>query len=67
MQLSTWTTCIFLLSLQETHHNRHIGSFLKDYGRLYQDVKLISPEEKMDGAASHNLGLCVQLIVNCVP
>ncbi|XP_076023087.1 procollagen-lysine,2-oxoglutarate 5-dioxygenase 1 [Genypterus blacodes] len=41
----------------ETHHERHISSFLQDHGSLYQDVKHIGPEEKMDAAGSRNLCL----------
>lgn len=43
--------------LQETHHERHVSSFLRDHGSLYHEVKFIGPEEKMDGAESRNLGL----------
>lgn len=42
---------------QEAHHEGQISSFLKDHGSLYQDVKLVGPEEEMDQAASRNLGL----------
>lgn len=41
---------------QEAHHERQVSSFLKDHGSLYQDVKLIRPEEEMDEAASRNMG-----------
>lgn len=41
---------------KEPHHERHVSSFLKDHGSLYQDVKFIGPEEDMDGAASRNMG-----------
>uniref|UniRef100_A0A3Q4BE91 Procollagen-lysine,2-oxoglutarate 5-dioxygenase 1 n=1 Tax=Mola mola TaxID=94237 RepID=A0A3Q4BE91_MOLML len=41
---------------QEVHHERHVSSFLRDHGRLYQDVKFIGPEEEMDAAASRNMG-----------
>uniref|UniRef100_A0A7N8XGU6 Procollagen-lysine,2-oxoglutarate 5-dioxygenase 1 n=1 Tax=Mastacembelus armatus TaxID=205130 RepID=A0A7N8XGU6_9TELE len=41
---------------QEVHHERQVSAFLQDHGSLYQDVKLIGPEEEMDGPASRNLG-----------
>ncbi|XP_075882821.1 procollagen-lysine,2-oxoglutarate 5-dioxygenase 1 isoform X2 [Nelusetta ayraudi] len=41
---------------RETHHERHVSSFLRDHGSLYHEVKFIGPEEKMDGAESRNLG-----------
>ncbi|XP_067447334.1 procollagen-lysine,2-oxoglutarate 5-dioxygenase 1 isoform X1 [Thunnus thynnus] len=41
---------------QEAHHEHQVSSFLKDHGSLYQDVKLIRPEEEMDEAASRNMG-----------
>lgn len=46
-----------LCPLQETHHERHVSSFLRDHGSLYHEVKFIGPEEKMDRAESRNLGL----------
>lgn len=36
---------------------RQVRSFLQDHGSLYEDVKLVEPEEEMDAAASRNLGL----------
>lgn len=51
------SNCLFLLSLQEAHHEGQLSSFVKDHGSLYQDVKLVGPEEEMDQAASRNLGL----------
>ncbi|CAK6968723.1 procollagen-lysine%2C2-oxoglutarate 5-dioxygenase 1 [Scomber scombrus] len=41
---------------QEAHHERQVSSFLQEHGSLYQDVKLIGPEEEMDEAAVRNLG-----------
>uniref|UniRef100_UPI003AAE33D9 procollagen-lysine,2-oxoglutarate 5-dioxygenase 1-like n=1 Tax=Centroberyx gerrardi TaxID=166262 RepID=UPI003AAE33D9 len=41
----------------EPHHEQHVSSFLQGHGSLYQDVKVIGPEEEMDGAASRNHGL----------
>uniref|UniRef100_A0A8D0A941 Procollagen-lysine,2-oxoglutarate 5-dioxygenase 1 n=1 Tax=Sander lucioperca TaxID=283035 RepID=A0A8D0A941_SANLU len=37
---------------QEAHHERHISSFLKEHRSLYQDVKVVGPEEEMDEAIS---------------
>lgn len=44
---------------QEAHHEGQLSSFVKDHGSLYQDVKLVGPEEEMDQAASRNLGFDV--------
>ncbi|XP_073327135.1 procollagen-lysine,2-oxoglutarate 5-dioxygenase 1 isoform X1 [Pagrus major] len=44
-----------LIFNQEVHHERHVSSFLRDHGNLYQGVKFIGPEEGMDGPASRNL------------
>ncbi|XP_034731721.1 procollagen-lysine,2-oxoglutarate 5-dioxygenase 1 isoform X1 [Etheostoma cragini] len=41
---------------QEAHHERHVSSFLQQHGSLYQDVKVVGPEEEMDEAASRNAG-----------
>ncbi|XP_020486042.1 procollagen-lysine,2-oxoglutarate 5-dioxygenase 1 isoform X3 [Labrus bergylta] len=41
---------------QEAHHQPQVSSFLKDHGSLYQDVKVIGPEEVIDGAEARNLG-----------
>ncbi|XP_041655153.1 procollagen-lysine,2-oxoglutarate 5-dioxygenase 1 isoform X1 [Cheilinus undulatus] len=41
---------------QEAHHASQVSSFLKDHGSLYQDVRVIGPEEAIDGAESRNLG-----------
>ncbi|KAM8862907.1 procollagen-lysine,2-oxoglutarate 5-dioxygenase 1 isoform 1-T1 [Spinachia spinachia] len=41
---------------REAHHEGQLSSFLKDHGSLYQDVKLVGPEEEMDQAASRNMG-----------
>uniref|UniRef100_UPI0037E7992F procollagen-lysine,2-oxoglutarate 5-dioxygenase 1 isoform X2 n=1 Tax=Semicossyphus pulcher TaxID=241346 RepID=UPI0037E7992F len=41
---------------QDVHHVAQVTSFLKDHGRLYQEVKVIGPQEEMDGAAARNLG-----------
>uniref|UniRef100_A0A3Q0RD25 Procollagen-lysine,2-oxoglutarate 5-dioxygenase 1 n=1 Tax=Amphilophus citrinellus TaxID=61819 RepID=A0A3Q0RD25_AMPCI len=41
---------------QEAHHVRQVHSFVQDHGSLYEDVKLVEPEEEMDGGASRNLG-----------
>ncbi|XP_078144153.1 procollagen-lysine,2-oxoglutarate 5-dioxygenase 1 isoform X2 [Centroberyx gerrardi] len=46
-----------LIYNQEPHHEQHVSSFLQGHGSLYQDVKVIGPEEEMDGAASRNHGL----------
>ncbi|KAG7519033.1 hypothetical protein JOB18_000013 [Solea senegalensis] len=46
---------LFIFS-QEPHHERHVTSFLRDHGSLYRDVRVLGPEEEMDGAASRNLG-----------
>uniref|UniRef100_G3PIW3 Procollagen-lysine,2-oxoglutarate 5-dioxygenase 1 n=1 Tax=Gasterosteus aculeatus aculeatus TaxID=481459 RepID=G3PIW3_GASAC len=43
----------------EAHHEGQLSSFVKDHGSLYQDVKLVGPEEEMDQAASRNLGFDV--------
>ncbi|XP_047217831.1 procollagen-lysine,2-oxoglutarate 5-dioxygenase 1 [Girardinichthys multiradiatus] len=40
---------------QEPHHEHQVSSFLQDHGSLYQDVKSIRPEGKMDGAAARDL------------
>ncbi|XP_034392635.1 procollagen-lysine,2-oxoglutarate 5-dioxygenase 1 isoform X6 [Cyclopterus lumpus] len=45
------------ISNQEAHHEGQISSFLKDHGSLYQEVKLVGPEEEMDPPASRNLGV----------
>ncbi|CAJ1055230.1 procollagen-lysine%2C2-oxoglutarate 5-dioxygenase 1 [Xyrichtys novacula] len=42
---------------QEPHHQPQVSSFLKDHGSLYQDVKVIEPEEAVDGAEARNLGM----------
>ncbi|KAM3872241.1 procollagen-lysine,2-oxoglutarate 5-dioxygenase 1 [Diretmus argenteus] len=44
---------------QELHHEQQVGSFLQAHGSLYQDVKVIGPEEEMDGTSSRNHGLDV--------
>ncbi|KAM4610181.1 procollagen-lysine,2-oxoglutarate 5-dioxygenase 1 isoform 2-T2 [Polymixia lowei] len=41
---------------QELHHQQQVSSFLEGHGTLYQDVKLIGPEEDMDSITSRNLG-----------
>ncbi|KAM6983204.1 procollagen-lysine,2-oxoglutarate 5-dioxygenase 1 isoform 2-T2 [Tautogolabrus adspersus] len=41
---------------QEAHHQPQVSSFLKDHGSLYQDVKVIGPEEAIDAAEARNLG-----------
>ncbi|XP_058499105.1 procollagen-lysine,2-oxoglutarate 5-dioxygenase 1 [Solea solea] len=46
---------LFIFS-QEPHHEQHVTSFLRDHGSLYRDVRVLGPEEEMDGAASRNLG-----------
>ncbi|XP_029013204.1 procollagen-lysine,2-oxoglutarate 5-dioxygenase 1 [Betta splendens] len=44
------------ISNQEAHHEPQVHAFLQDHGSLYQDVKLIGPEEQLKEAASRNLG-----------
>ncbi|XP_069581318.1 procollagen-lysine,2-oxoglutarate 5-dioxygenase 1 isoform X2 [Brachyistius frenatus] len=48
-----------LIYNQEPHHQRHVSSFLQDHGGLYQDVKIIGPEEETGGAAARNRALDV--------
>ncbi|XP_069025309.1 procollagen-lysine,2-oxoglutarate 5-dioxygenase 1 isoform X3 [Embiotoca jacksoni] len=48
-----------LIFNQEPHHQRHVSSFLQDHGGLYQDVKIIGPEEETGGAAARNRALDV--------
>jgi len=42
--------------LQEPHHQAQVRSFLEDHGDLYQEVRLVGPEEELDHAAARNLG-----------
>ncbi|KAK5863067.1 hypothetical protein PBY51_000125 [Eleginops maclovinus] len=44
---------------QEAHHERQVSLFLKDHGSLYQDVRVVGPEEKMETDASRNLAFDV--------
>uniref|UniRef100_A0AAQ5Z0Y6 Procollagen-lysine,2-oxoglutarate 5-dioxygenase 1 n=1 Tax=Amphiprion ocellaris TaxID=80972 RepID=A0AAQ5Z0Y6_AMPOC len=41
---------------QEAHHGPQVSSFQQNHGSLYQDIKVMGPEEEMDATASRNLG-----------
>ncbi|XP_056279355.1 procollagen-lysine,2-oxoglutarate 5-dioxygenase 1, partial [Pseudoliparis swirei] len=47
------------ISNQEPHHQAQVRSFLEDHGDLYQEVRLVGPEEELDHAAARNLGCAV--------
>lgn len=41
---------------QEPHHEKQVGSFVEEHASLYQEVKIINPEDSIDIATSRNLG-----------
>ncbi|XP_034552367.1 procollagen-lysine,2-oxoglutarate 5-dioxygenase 1 [Notolabrus celidotus] len=45
------------IHIQEPHHVPQVSLFLKEHGRLYQDIKVIQPQEVIDGAEARNLGV----------
>lgn len=42
---------------QEPHHERHVGSFLKEHGDQYQQVRSVGPEEELDISTSRNMAI----------
>jgi len=44
------------ISNQEPHHEKQVGSFVEEHASLYQEVKIINPEDSIDIATSRNQG-----------
>ncbi|XP_074537637.1 procollagen-lysine,2-oxoglutarate 5-dioxygenase 1 isoform X2 [Halichoeres trimaculatus] len=45
------------IHIEEAHHHPQVISFLKDHESLYQEVKVVQPDEAIDGAESRNLAI----------